>query len=38
MYICYNIVTVSLGGRLSCESKLNEGVKFVIEFPAKVVG
>lgn len=38
MYICYNIVTVNLGGRLSCESKLDEGVKFVIEFPAKVVG
>jgi signal transduction histidine kinase len=37
MYICYNIVTVNLGGTLSCQSKLGQGVEFLIEFPARVV-
>jgi signal transduction histidine kinase len=38
MYVCYNIVTVNLGGTLSCQSKPELGVKFQIEFPAKIVG
>ncbi|MDD2744670.1 MAG: DUF3365 domain-containing protein [Rhodocyclaceae bacterium] len=37
MYICYNIVTANLGGTLNCQSKPGEGVKFLIEFPAKIV-
>jgi signal transduction histidine kinase len=37
MYICYNIVTVNLGGSLSCQSTPGEGVKFLIDFPAKVI-
>lgn len=38
MYICYNIVTVNLGGTLSCQSKPDQGVTFHIEFPVKIVG
>ncbi|MEN9479925.1 MAG: hypothetical protein RLZZ298_1320 [Pseudomonadota bacterium] len=38
MYICYNIVTVNLGGTLSCQSKPDQGVTFHIEFPARIVG
>ena len=37
MYICYNIVTANLGGTLVCQSKPDEGVKFLIEFPAKII-
>lgn len=31
--IVYNLVTGLLNGRISCESKMGEGTKFIIEFP-----
>ena len=37
MAICYNIVTVNLGGTIDCQSEAGEGVKFLIEFPAQFV-
>jgi len=33
MYICYNLVTSQLHGTMSCESTLDKGVLFQIEFP-----
>lgn len=37
MYICYNIVTVNLGGSLTCQSMPEAGATFHIEFPARFV-
>ncbi|MCK5524971.1 MAG: AAA family ATPase [Thiomargarita sp.] len=33
LYICYNLVTSQLHGTMTCESRLNKGVTFKIEFP-----
>jgi signal transduction histidine kinase len=40
LYICYNIVTVRLGGTIRCESAPGAGTRFLIEYPvqAKVMG
>ena len=35
MHIVYNLVTQKLGGEISLESKLGEGVKFTILIPIK---
>jgi two-component system NtrC family sensor kinase len=34
LYICYNIVTVKLGGTIQCESRQGGGCRFDIRFPA----
>jgi len=36
MYVCYNLVTTQLGGNMTCDSIVGEGVNFNIEFPVKV--
>ncbi len=33
MYVCYNLVTSQLGGAVTCESTLGNGVLFKIDFP-----
>jgi len=33
MHIIYNLVTQKLNGTICCESKLNEGARFLIEMP-----
>jgi two-component system NtrC family sensor kinase len=33
MYICYNLVTTQLQGTITCDSILNQGVVFNIDFP-----
>lgn len=33
LYIVYNLVTVSLGGQIKCDSKPGEGTGFFIKFP-----
>jgi signal transduction histidine kinase len=33
MYICYNLVTTQLSGTISCDSTVNNGVKFQIDYP-----
>jgi|GEM_PF-1161881 len=38
MYICYNIVTSQLNGTMTCESSLDKGVLFKIEFPVESKG
>ncbi len=35
LYICYEIVTVRLGGTINCESEPGAGCRFVIDFPAQ---
>jgi signal transduction histidine kinase len=35
LYICYNFVTTQLGGTMTCDSVVGEGVHFNIEFPVK---
>jgi len=36
LHIIYNLVTQKLKGTITCESQLNKGTKFMIEFPAKI--
>ena len=36
LHIIYNLVTQKLKGTISCESQVNKGTKFTIEFPAKM--
>jgi signal transduction histidine kinase len=33
MHIVYNVVTVALGGRITCSTQPGRGVSFAIEFP-----
>ena len=33
MHIVYNLVTLTLGGTITCDSKLGNGVEFLIRFP-----
>lgn len=35
MYICYNLVTSQLGGTMTCDSTVGEGVTFKIDIPVK---
>ena len=35
LYICYEIITVRLGGTIYCESEPGAGCRFVIDFPAQ---
>ncbi len=37
MYICHNIVHARLGGTITCQSKPEAGVRFLIDFPARFV-
>ncbi|MEG3894258.1 MULTISPECIES: ATP-binding sensor histidine kinase [unclassified Microcoleus] len=36
LHIIYNLVTQKLKGTIGCESQLEKGTKFTIEFPAKI--
>ncbi|MDM8560723.1 hybrid sensor histidine kinase/response regulator [Candidatus Parabeggiatoa sp. HSG14] len=36
LYICYNLVTNQLKGQMACESTINEGVTFRINFPVEI--
>ncbi|MEG3839983.1 AAA family ATPase, partial [Microcoleus sp. herbarium14] len=36
LHIIYNLVTQKLKGTICCESQVDEGTKFMIEFPAKI--
>jgi predicted ATPase/signal transduction histidine kinase len=36
LHIIYNLVTQKLKGTISCESQVEKGTKFMIEFPAKI--
>ncbi len=36
-YICYNLVTTKLQGTITCQSEINQGVKFTIEFPIQLM-
>ncbi|MEG4574043.1 ATP-binding sensor histidine kinase [Microcoleus sp. N3A4] len=36
LHIIYNLVTQKLKGTISCESQVDKGTKFMIEFPAKM--
>lgn len=38
MFLCYNIVTVELAGKIQCDSAPGKGVRFEIEFPCERVG
>ncbi|MEH6627838.1 MAG: ATP-binding protein [Motiliproteus sp.] len=33
LYICYNIVSNDLKGRISCNSQLGKGAEFTVVFP-----
>jgi predicted ATPase/signal transduction histidine kinase len=33
LYICYNFITSQLNGTITCDSKKDQGVRFVIDFP-----
>lgn len=33
LYICYNLVTINLKGTIHCDSRPNQGVYFLIQFP-----
>ncbi|WP_333092741.1 trifunctional serine/threonine-protein kinase/ATP-binding protein/sensor histidine kinase [Microcoleus sp. S36b_B5] len=36
LHIIYNLVTQKLKGTITCESQLNKGTRFMMEFPAKI--
>ncbi|MCW6052582.1 AAA family ATPase [Lyngbya sp. CCAP 1446/10] len=36
LHIIYNLVTQKLKGTINCESQVEKGTKFMIEFPAKI--
>ena len=36
LHIIYNLVTQKLKGTISCESQVEKGTRFLIEFPAKI--
>lgn len=38
MFLCYNIVTVELGGTIQCFSTPGQGVRFEVEFPCERIG
>lgn len=38
MHIVYNLITQTLGGNIVCQSVLNEGINFIIQFPVREVG